>query len=145
MKQQELFPLVCGGWSYFFLLNLHSDKVEIVRALLQNCHCSEVRQWRGNCNNTCLRKSTRSLVGFMFVSVLKKVQRNYYSRVLFIVSNSVIFRTHLNCVMETLRNDQRIDRIRILVSGYRPKLIWIELKNKGNSSSFLNIFKCFKH
>lgn len=102
MKQQELFLLVCGGWSHFFLLNLHSDKVEIVRALVQNCHCSEVRQWRGNCNSTCLRKSTRSLVGFMFVSILKKVQRNYYSRVLFIVSTSVIFRTHLNCVMETL-------------------------------------------
>lgn len=132
---------VCRGWNHFFLLSLHCDKVEIVRELVQSWHCSEVRQWRGNCNNTCLRKPIGSPVGFMFVSILKKVQRNYCSKILFFVPNSVIFRPHLNCVMETPRNDQRIDRIRVLDSGYRPKLMWIESKKKKNYSSFLNIFK----
>lgn len=67
---------------------------------------------------------------------MKKVQRNCYSKILFIVSNSVIFRPHLNCVMETPRNDQRIDRIRILDSAYRPKLMWIELKINDKKRKF---------
>lgn len=32
--------------------------------------------------------------------------------------------------MDTSRNDQRIDSIKVLSNGYSPKLMWLELKKK---------------
>lgn len=55
---------------------------------------------------------------------LKKVWRDYHSKMLFIVCNSWIFTSHLHCVMEAPTNEQRIGSIRILGDGYRTKLIW---------------------
>lgn len=48
--------------------------------------------------------------------------------------------------METPRNDQRIDRIRILDSAYRPKLMWIELKiNDKKKKEILLLFLIYSN
>lgn len=80
----------------------------------------------GDFNNINVKTSTRSLLGFAVMLPLLKVWRDYYSKMLFIVSNSGIFGSHLHCVMEAPRNEQRIGSIRRLGDGCRTKLMWMK-------------------
>lgn len=107
----------------FFHLKLHRGEVEAIRAVMQNFHCSERREWKGNFHNLCVKTSTRKLI-FIYTSILKKIWRDYYSsKILFLGSNYLIFRSH---IMETSRNYKRIYSIRTLGDGYSLKLMWME-------------------
>lgn len=73
---------------------------------------------------------------------LKKVWRDYYSKMLFIVCNSWIFRSHLHCVMEAPRNEQRIGDIRWWIQNQADV---DGIKKRNQTSSFFFCLKIYSN
>lgn len=75
----------------------------IVRALMWNWHCSGSDSGAAIVIVLVWKVSQEPGRIEVCVSIMKKVWRDYCSKILFIVSSSLIFSSHLNWVMETPR------------------------------------------